>query len=368
MIVALLACVSHVQPGRVAPPMAEPEPELAPAPPSPPPPSSWRTGHQSGAIVATSPVVVWSHVLDGPITEPIATDGTRFFVVSSGTVYCFDAKGAQRWAIRVDATGGVAMTARGPVVGTQEGRVLLLDANDGATSAVLGSDAGGGAVSGLAVESEGAILWVTQRGTVGTSAGWARTVGLSAAGGLAADQDTVYVATREGNVIAANATGELWRAVLPAGAVEGATLDAMHVFVPVAASQGVPGGVVAFDRAGKEVWRRQTDFQPAASLALGVSLFLPDKDAHLYALDPATGEDRWVLEGFGDFGVQPVVVGSSVYAGNGDGNLYRVDGVDGGVAWKVQLGAPVTGEPALAGGLLVVGLANGRVVALSEGD
>ena len=43
--------------------------------------------------------------------------------------------------------------------------------------------------------------------------------------------------------------------------------------------------------------------------------------------------------------------------------LYRIDS-DGGVVWKARLGAPVTGDPVMLRGRLVVGLANGRIVAL----
>ena len=74
----------------------------------------------------------------------------------------------------------------------------------------------------------------------------------------------------------------------------------------------------------------------------------------------------WAAEGFNEFGSQPAVVDGSLYAGNGDGNLYRIDVFDGGVVWKAPLGAAVTGDPVVVGGKVIVGLANGRLVALSE--
>jgi outer membrane protein assembly factor BamB len=147
-------------------------------------------------------------------------------------------------------------------------------------------------------------------------------------------------------------------------------LDADHEYVAFASADGKPGGVVAFDRAGKEVWRHATKFQPSAPLGLGGDPFhpkvlVPDKDGHVYALDPATGEEAWSVEGFGEFTTQPATVGGQIYVGNADGHFSRID-TDGGVVWSVALGAPVTGAPAFAAGKIFVGLGNGRLVALSE--
>jgi outer membrane protein assembly factor BamB len=302
-------------------------------------------------------------MLPGPITQPLSTDGARVYAVAEGRVHCLALDGKELWSIGAAASGGVAVTDQGPVVGTESGKLVVLDPKDGAT---LRSTVGGGPVRGAPVQLATSVGWVTVHGTIASTANWGREVALSAAGGAAADGDTLYVATLEGEVLAATRDGVTWQAGLPAPAVEGPALDAERVYVPVGSAAGQPGGVLAFDRAGAEVWRRRTEFQPAAPLSVGAHVYVPDKDGHVYALDPATGAVAWAAEGFGEFGAQPLVAGGSVYAGNGDGNLYRIDAYDGGVVWKAPLGAPVTGDPVLVDGMIVVGLANGRIVALKE--
>jgi outer membrane protein assembly factor BamB len=306
----------------------------------------------------------WSKVLPGPVTQPLTTDGQRIYAVAEGRVYCLDLDGNVLWNIGSSPTGGVAVTDQGPVVGTTTGRLVVLDPKDGST---VRSTTAGGEVRGLPVQLPTSVAWVTLHGLLSSTADWGREVALSAAGSVAADGDTLFVSTLEGGLVAATRDTTLWQATLPAPAVEGPALDATREYVPVSSSEGHPGGVVAFDRAGKEVWRHQTRFHPAAALAVGSHVLVPDKDGRLYALDPETGAEAWVFEAFGEFSAQPAIVEGQVYAGNGDGNLYRIDDFDGGQGWKVPLGAPVTGDPVVVHGLIVVGLANGRIVALGEG-
>lgn len=364
----LLSCAPRAPIGvHVAVPMVEPPPPEE-EPPPPPLPAAFRAGQVEGPPIRSSPSEAWSHMLRGPITDPITTDGSHVYAVAEGRVHCFDLAGKRLWDMGVGASGGVAIADEGPVVGTDAGRLLFLDARDGST---VRSTVGGGAVRGLPVKLPASVAWVTVHGLLSSSVGWGREVARSAAGSVAADGDTLYVSTFEGTVVAADATGVKWTAPLGAGAVEGVTLDAERIYVPTAAAEGKPGGVVALDRGGAEIWRRRTLFQPSAALAIGGApkrplLLVPDKDGHLYALDPATGEEVWSVEGFGEFGAQPLVVEDQIYAGNADGSLSRIDS-DGGQVWSVPLGAPITGDPTMVHGLLIVGLANGRLVALKEG-
>ncbi len=365
MVLALVlpGCGGARAPVRTAPDMAAPVAEAPPPEKAPLPPGAWRAGVFDGPPLVQSPTEAWSRMLPGPIVEPVTSDGERIYAVAEGRVYCYDLDGAPLWNIRSLASGGVAITDQGPVVGTETGTLVVLDPKNGAT---VRSSSGGGPVRGLAVQLPTSVAWVTVHGGLASSEGWGHEVALSAAGGAAADGETIYVTTLEGGLIAANKAGIVWRAPLPAAAVEGAALDADHIYVPIASSPGQPGGVLAFDRAGNEVWRHQTEFQPSGPLSVGRHVYVPDKDGHVYALDPATGSRAWAAEGFGEFGAQPIVIEGEVYAGNGDGSLYRFDGDDGGEVWRVSLGASITGDPVYVRGKLVVGLANGRLVALSS--
>lgn len=366
MLLLLLGCGGGATvPVRVAPDMSAPMAEAPPVQWPTPPPDAWRAGMFRGPPLIQSPTELWSRMLPGPIIEPVTSDGERVYAVAEGRVYCFDLDGNPVWNIRSRASGGVAVTDQGPVVGTESGTVIVLDPKNGAT---LRSTVGGGPVRGLPVQLPTEIAWVTVHGGIGSTADWGREVALSAAGGVAADGDTLYITTLEGALLAVNQGGVVWQAELPGAATEGPALDADHVYVPISSSTGQPGGVLAFDRAGNEVWRHQTEFQPAGPLAVGRHVYVPDKDGHVYALDRATGERAWAAEGFGEFGAQPALIEGQVYAGNGDGNLYRFDGDDGGEVWKVPLGASITGDPVYVKGRLVVGLSNGRLVALSEGN
>lgn len=369
LVGAHVGCAPAVPVGR--PPIVDPPAGAdaavaveAEPPVAPPAPASWRTGRQPGPPLVRAPVERWSVVLPGPVTEPVVTDGEQLYVVAADTVHALGFDGKVRWTMRVGASGGVAVTDEGPVVGTSDGRLLVLDRANGAT---VRSTVAGGPARGVPVQLATSVAWVTVHGAVASTANWGHDVALSAAGGLAADGDAWFLATLEGRLVAGTPAGRLWEAQLPGPAIDGPTLDAAHVYVPIAAADGEAGGVVAFDREGREVWRHRTDFGPAAALAVGRHLLVPDKDAKLHALDPQTGEEAWTVDGFAEFGMQPAVVEDQIYAGNGDGTLFRIDGFDGGVVWTVKLGAPPTGEPVVARGLLVVGLANGRVVALEEG-
>jgi outer membrane protein assembly factor BamB len=293
----------------------------------------------------------------------VTTDGTRIYAVVDGRVYCFDRDGKRLWDVRPLATGAVAITEQGPVVGTETGGIVVLDPANGAT---LRATVAGGPVRGSAVPLATSVGWVTIHGVISSTADWGREVALSAAGSAAADGDTLFIATLEGRVVAAGQGGVVWEAGLPAPAVAGVALDAERLYVPVGITDGAPGGVVAFDRSGNELWRRQTEAQPGGPLSVRDHVYVPDKDGKVYALDPASGRVVWTAEGFGEFGAQPLIAGDRVYAGNADGRLYLFDGFDGGQIWAHNLGAPVTGDPTLLGDLLVVGLANGRLVALGE--
>lgn len=365
MIAALLffaACAPKEHVHVVAPTPVAPVEIQAPAPP--PAPIGWHTGQVAGRAIERRPVERWSLTMPGPITVPIATDGTNAFIVADGRVRAVNQRGSMLWEVRVEASTGVLPTPGGLVVGTGSGRVLTLDP---ATGATVHETVRGGAVRGVPVAIGEDLAWVTVGGTVVAASGWAMAESSSTAGGPAADENTVFLTTLDAEVLAVKAGAVVWTADLPAAAADGPTLDAERVYVPIASAEGQPGGVLAFSRDGTELWRMRTEFQPGARLAVGTLVYVGDKDSHVWALDPATGEVRWKAEGFGEFSTQPMVLDGSLYVGNGDANLYRIDGFDGGVAWKQALGAPVTGEPALAAGAIVVGLANGRVIALEDG-
>jgi outer membrane protein assembly factor BamB len=111
-------------------------------------------------------------------------------------------------------------------------------------------------------------------------------------------------------------------------------------------------------------------------------------DGRLYALDARTGGRRWTfatggerhfeaknLHGFqparqtffDPFDVylsSPAVEGGVVFFGSGDGRVYAVDGASGRERWHVQTGDVVHASPAVSGGVVYVGSWDGDLYAL----
>jgi outer membrane protein assembly factor BamB len=66
---------------------------------------------------------------------------------------------------------------------------------------------------------------------------------------------------------------------------------------------------------------------------VGDTVYAPCLDEHLYALDRATGKQRWKFKG-GSFKAPPTVQGKRLVVGDIDGNIFAVDLVEGKQAWK----------------------------------
>lgn len=338
---------------------------------TPPPPKSdplpgWRCGWTNATAVNRRPEEVWGFTLGGPITAPIVVDGDQVYAVADDTIYAFSADGHRLWESKLPGVQGAALSGDAIVAGGTDGKLVFLNRTDGKPRSATER---GGALVGSPVPIDGGWAWVTEEGIVATNAGWLQSFGQRPAGRPAADESTVYVTTVEGSLFAVSPKGVEWTVILPAAAIDGPALDEDNVYVSFAAKNGEPGGVVAYGRWGpmlaKERWRFHGEFQPLAAVGADIrQIYVPEKDGNVYALDPNTGEKQWNAEGYGEFSTQPLVALGSVYAGNSDGHLARIDPDDGGVVWQVDLGAAVSAEPALVGNRLVVGLANGRIVAL----
>jgi outer membrane protein assembly factor BamB len=315
-VIPLLACAPRLAP----PPPLPPRVEIPDAPPGAPP-LSWRGGWQPGPGPVARPVERWSTTLDAPVTKALSTDGARIYVVADGRVYALTLDGQRAWVAKVGATGAPEARDGGVVVRSGGDRVVL----DAATGAVVSR---GAAVDDSWRSGEPGTTWQVDRGR------------LTGPDAVAVD--------------------------LPGVAVAAPTLDEERVYVAFGSREGAPGGVAACERDGSTAWVARTAYGPAAGLAVAEAVYVPDRDGRIYALSTEDGHVVWEAEGYGEFGTRPALWEGSLYAGNGDGSVYRIDRSDGGVVWKVPVGAAATGDPVVVGGLVVVGAANGRVVALGE--
>lgn len=358
MMVLLLACAPHVEVQRpIAAPVAPVE-EARPEEKLPAFATGFHSGQQPGPAVLSSPSDAWSRVLDGPIVDPILSDGQHFFALATGYVYGLDTHGTLLWKQKA---GGLAISLvpEGLAVTTPD-HLLILDVATGSTLKTMDTPG----IHGPAQAMEGGLVWAAKGSIQGP--GWSVPLPQTSVGQVGVDGDTVYVATLEGELLALRAGTVLWHSPLPGPSISGPTLDHTGIYVPIGAEGDAPGGVLAFDRDGKERWRFRTGYQPGGTLSVGDAVWVADKDGTVYALDLQTGRPKWTAEGYGEFRTQGMWVEHSMYVGNGDGRLYRLDLFDGGVAWSVSLGAPVTGDPVVVGRLLVAGTASGRLVGLTE--
>lgn len=139
-----------------------------------------------------------------------------------------------------------------------------------------------------------------------------------------------------------------------------------HAYVGTMTNQ-----VIAVDwKQLKKAWefepkRRQQPFY--ASAAVKDSLVVTgSRDKKVYALDRATGAEKWnfVTEGMVD--ASPVIVGNRVYVGclSTLGEFYVLDLATGKLVQKLELDGAVTGSPAVGPDCLIVGTEKGTVYCL----
>ena len=141
------------------------------------------------------------------------------------------------------------------------------------------------------------------------------------------------------------------------------------------------GNLYAIDAAsGAQKWKVETKAWEVSSPAVvsGAVYFL-SYDGHLYALDATTGQVKWKFSTGGekhyagthlhhlepavesmpdpwDFYLSsPSVWNGAVYFGSSDGNVYSLDASSGALKWKFKTGDVVHSSPAIADGTLFIG-------------
>jgi outer membrane protein assembly factor BamB len=138
------------------------------------------------------------------------------------------------------------------------------------------------------------------------------------------------------------------------------------------------GRFYAIDRvSGEERWRFEARAAIQSSAAVhGGLVYFGDRSNTFYALDRRTGRERWRVEtgtdhpwdwgheGWDYFTSSPAVAGDLVIVGSGDGNVYALDAASGTERWRVQTGGRVRSSPAVADGLAYVGSADGYLYAI----
>lgn len=147
--------------------------------------------------------------------------------------------------------------------------------------------------------------------------------------GLAGDSETVYAASRDGEVRALDATS-------------GRTRWRTDVKLALSAGPGFGGGLVA----------------------------VGTNDGEVVALEAVTGKRRWTAKAGGEVLAAPLVTADRVVVRTVDGRLRALAASDGREQWVVEelmprLSLRGTSAPVLAGDAVICGFDNGKVVAVS---
>jgi outer membrane protein assembly factor BamB len=104
-----------------------------------------------------------------------------------------------------------------------------------------------------------------------------------------------------------------------------------------------------------------------AAVVKGV-VYVGSYDGHVYAIDLASGEQKWAFAG-GSFKAPPTVVDGAVYIGDeDDGIFYCLSAADGKKRWEYDAGATITGGANVAGDLVLFGSHDSTLHAVHRAD
>lgn len=113
------------------------------------------------------------------------------------------------------------------------------------------------------------------------------------------------------------------------------------------------------------LWRAQLRGSGRGTPAVdGGLLLVPGQDGVLYALDRATGKQRWTFRTGGEILARPLPHDGRIYFGSGDTRFYCLDR-RGRLLWSREIGHPVYSGAAVAADRIIVAANNGRVYAFN---
>ncbi|MFI1797807.1 PQQ-binding-like beta-propeller repeat protein [Streptomyces sp. NPDC020379] len=294
----------------------------------------------------------------------------RIHASDGPTLYALDAAdGAERWRLATDGWVYSLRADRGTIVtGTRGGGVQAWEAANGELLWEMSGlqtdfetpDCGPFAQDGTVyVWADGRLRALEAR--TGAER-WSYPVGDTASCGgvpvrlLAAPDGVVYVAAGTRVLAIDVARGDVrWRFEAPA------VFLSPPAFAPGPAVTGggvyiadYLGTVYALDAAtGRDRWRIATEPRQSTEPVLVASgaVHLGSGGA-LYTLDAVTGTPRWRFAAGGDVVGAPVVAEGRVHFGSADHCLYTVDAAGGQLRWKLATGGEITGSPVAMGGVV----------------
>ncbi|MER5812728.1 PQQ-binding-like beta-propeller repeat protein [Streptomyces sp. NPDC002033] len=297
------------------------------------------------------------------------TDG-RIHASDGPSLYALDATdGAERWRLSTDAWVYALRAGRGTVItATRGGGVQGWEASNGQKLWELtGAQSDFETPEAAPVLHEGTVyVWQDARlraldARSGQEA-WSYPVGDAASCGnvpvrvTPAPDGNVYISAGTRVLSVDRASGRVrWHFEAPA------VFLAPPAFAPGPAVTGggvyladYLGTVYALDAAtGKDRWRIATEPRPASDpvLVAGGNVHLGAGSA-LYTLDAVTGTPKWRFAAGGEITGSPAVADGRVHFGSADHCLYTLDAAGGQLRWKLATGGEITGAPVAEAGVV----------------
>ncbi|OKJ78432.1 outer membrane protein assembly factor BamB family protein [Streptomyces sp. CB02460] len=300
----------------------------------------------------------------------MAVEGGRIHASDGPSLYALDAtSGAERWRVGADAWVYALKADRGTVVtATRGGGVQAWEAATGEKLWDLsGAQTDFETPEGGPVIHDGTVyVWQDARlkaldARTGVER-WSYPIGDAAScGGVPvrvtpAPDGYVYVAAGTRVLAVDIAAGRVrWHFECPA------VFLSPPAFAPGPAVTGggvyladYLGTVYALDAAtGKDRWRIATEARQSAEPVLVVAGNVHvGSGSALYTLDAVTGTPKWRFAAGGEVVGAPVVADGRVHFGSADHVLYTLDAAGGQLRWKLATGGEITGSPVVRNGVV----------------
>ena len=365
-----------------------------------------------------NPKVAWQVQLDGIIAGAAAiADGVLYIATQEGAFYALDAAtGDEKWQADVDGTiSGSIILSRNTLYasgsfsggGTRQGGVIALDAQDGSE---LWRYTGLGEAATPPLLADSLLIFgsdddkVYAVDTAIAEERWTYDAGAPLDTAPVSAGGTIYIGDATGTFQAINAANGTLKWKLDAGRRERilplayTTLTSGNAENDVVYFSNVlDGPVYAVDAAtGNERWRfaitglmtpvpspqpsernaTLVTSPPAVSgdsLYVGLSFGLlglpaPDRIGYLYALDAATGKERWKVVAETQITGRPIIQGSAIYYAANAGIVHAADVATGRDLWHFEAEGPINAPLLLSDNTLYFGTFGGVLYALQLGS
>jgi outer membrane protein assembly factor BamB len=128
---------------------------------------------------------------------------------------------------------------------------------------------------------------------------------------------------------------------------------------------GVASSTLPADLVVRWKFKTKDSIEAAVAIAAGV-VYAGSFDEHLYALDLATGQEKWKVK-LGAIRVAPSYKDGSVYVGTEDGLFFRLDAATGKTLWKFDTDSEITSSANFVGDRVLFGASNSILYCLDAG-